>query len=405
MNFPPTFFYVTLPRIMSIDIIAPDYQWKQAASQEGVDYKAVQKSFMDQSYGVVANKAKILFQEPFRLGFEIAHRNEKATKMVGIYAFRVNGNLLYVPVFFVNGEVKPADMLYRADVKRFVPLTEEWCSFLVRGVHESSGTLVDKNRQRQSDAYMDRLAYPQRVKYASEEDFGMRKRAIDVRFTELRELQEEERRLASDQVGTRVDLGIDAGEFQKLASFSSVMPDNWVDEMTAARDEFVKIAADRTLYRELLLHSADNTPLRKILPLVIDEQGPDALEKIASMVDDSPTAARFLATHYTREELENVKTWMSKEASGPRTAIEIILDPSLAKSAAARERIALGVSTLKRETAALTGEDYDQIQRQRAKELRQGAKDPEPGNALPTGAPRTQSAEDLDAADRLELAA
>ena len=55
---------------MTADIIDPDYQWKQAASQEAVDYAAVQKAFMDQSYGVVANKAKILFQDPLRLGFE-----------------------------------------------------------------------------------------------------------------------------------------------------------------------------------------------------------------------------------------------------------------------------------------------------------------------------------------------
>lgn len=144
------------------------YNWKQAASQEAVDYDAVQKSFMDQAYGVVANKAKILFQDPFRLGFEIVNRNEKATKMVGIFAFRVNKELLYAPVFFVNGEIKSADMLYRTSVKRFVPLTEKWCAHLVRGVGESSGQMVDKNRAKQPDAYMHRLAYPQHTKYAAE---------------------------------------------------------------------------------------------------------------------------------------------------------------------------------------------------------------------------------------------
>ena len=159
---------------MSTFAIEPDYQWKEAASQEGVDYDAVKKSFMDQAYGFVANKAKVLFQDPFRLGFEIVHRNEKATKMVGIFAFRCNNALLYAPVFFVNGEIKAADMLYRADVKRFVPLTDDWCSFLVRGANQEAGSMVDKSRSRQPDSNLDRLAYPQQVKYANEDGGALR---------------------------------------------------------------------------------------------------------------------------------------------------------------------------------------------------------------------------------------
>jgi len=173
---------------MSAHVIDPDYRWKEAASREGVDYEAVQKSFMDQAYGVVANKAKILFKDPFRLGFEIVHRNEKATRMVGIFAFRVNGEIIYAPVFFVNGEIKPADMLYLSDTKLFKPLTEDWCSFLVRGAKQEGGQTVDRNRTRQADAYMDRLAYPQRVKYASADtpfdfDSMVRHCAEEVPFT------------------------------------------------------------------------------------------------------------------------------------------------------------------------------------------------------------------------------
>jgi hypothetical protein len=290
---------------MTANIIDPDYQWKQAATQEGVDYGAVQKSFMDQSYGVVANKAKILFQDPFRLGFEIVNRNEKATKMVGIFAFRVNKKLLYVPTFFVNGEIKAADMLYRADVKRFVPLTEDWCAYLVRGVEEQSGALVDKNRRRQADAYMDRLAYPQRVKYASEMEWDAEK------------WHEENVRLFGEDF------------------------DNRLEEMREASEHFTKIANDGSLWNEILMHSADNSEMRKLLPEVINENGPEALEKLASFIGDSDVAARYLASHYTREELETVDAWLAKEAAFDvsQPAIAIILDPSLSKSAAERARI------------------------------------------------------------------
>lgn len=272
---------------MSTQVIDPDFQWKQAASQEGVDYDAVQKSFMDQSYGVVANKAKILFQDPFRLGFEIVHRNEKATKMVGIFAFRVNRDLLYAPTFFVNGEIKAADMLYRADVKRFVPLTEDWCAFLARGVSESAGEPTDKGRMRQADAYMDRLAYPQRVKYASEIDFND-------------------------------------------------------SEVNAMRDEFAKAAADGSLWRDMMLHCADNSPMRKLIPEVINEQGVEALEKLASVLEGNAGAERFLVENYSKEDLETVDAWMAKKATPvdpEANSIVINLDPLMAKSAASRDTI------------------------------------------------------------------
>lgn len=145
-------------------------QLKNAAAQEQVDYGAVAKAFMDQAYGFVANKAKALFAEPHRLGFEIVRRNEKATKMVGIFAFRVDRALLYVPVFFVNGEIRPTDMLYRSDVKRFCPLNEEWTKFLIEGAQQEPGTIVDRNSHRQPDGHIDRLLYPQMRKYASNHD-------------------------------------------------------------------------------------------------------------------------------------------------------------------------------------------------------------------------------------------
>lgn len=274
---------------MSATIIDPEYNWKQAASQEGVDYDAVRKSFMDQAYGFVANKAKVLFQDPFRLGFEIVHRNEKATKMVGIFAFRCNNALLYAPVFFVNGEIKAADMLYRGDVKRFVPLTDAWCAFLVRGANQEPGSLVDKSRQRQPDAYMERLAYPQRIKYASDESF-------------------------SDSA------------------------------MEESRIAFVKAAADGSLWSALLNHCADDTAMRKVLPSIIDVGGPEAIEKLASVLEGHETAQRWLVENYTEEELTSANTWQEKKASeapiDPEAgSIVLVNDTSVCKTAAERESV------------------------------------------------------------------
>lgn len=293
---------------MSATIIDPEYNWKQAASQEGVDYDAVRKSFMDQAYGFVANKAKVLFQDPFRLGFEIVHRNEKATKMVGIFAFRCNNALLYAPVFFVNGEIKAADMLYRGDVKRFVPLTDEWCAFLVRGANQEPGTLEDKSRQRQPDAYMDRLAYPQRTKYASE-------------------------------------MAWDGSEWHKenVRLFQEDF-DQRMKDMSAASAEFVKRAADGSLWKEILLQCADNAELRKVVPTLINVGGPDTIEKLAALIENSESATRFLVENYTEEELTTVAGWQEKKAADtpgdPEEGhIVLVRDTGVCKSASERESV------------------------------------------------------------------
>lgn len=271
-----------------------DDNWKQAAAQESVDYQAVESTFMTQAYGFVANKAKVLFRDPFRLGFEIVHRNEKATKMVGIFAFRCNNSLLYAPVFFVNGEIKGADMLYRAEVKRFVPLSDEWCSFLVRGANEETGVSHRRgSTRRQADSNMHRLAYPQRVKYAGEFDASI--------------------------------VGEDLTEAEKSAAES--------------------------IFREMMSHCAqDDAPPAALLPRAIKDGGPDFLVKLANLIESSDIASRFVAENYTKDDLTLDPDWCVKKAAEAtasadplepyRNSVVLVRELGLAKSAADRKGIA-----------------------------------------------------------------
>lgn len=283
------------------DIDIDEDNWKQAASQESVDYQAVESTFMTQAYGFVANKAKVLFRDPFRLGFEIVHRNEKATKMVGIFAFRCNNSLLYAPVFFVNGEIKGADMLYRSEVKRFVPLTDKWCSFLVRGANEESGTAQRKGHQRRQQAgNLDRLAYPQRTKYAGH--------LVSVPD------------LSAPTVATR-------GEATD-------------EELTKAANSFP----------EMFAHCAqDDAAPAMLLPRALQAGGPDFLVKLAGMIESSDLASRFLAENYTAADLTVDPDWCVKQASKAAAALDplaayrgsvvLVREPGLAKSATHRKGI------------------------------------------------------------------
>lgn len=378
---------------MRATVIDPEYNWKQAAAQEGVDYDAVRKSFMDQAYGFVANKAKVLFQDPFRLGFEIVHRNEKATKMVGIFAFRCNNALLYAPVFFVNGEIKAADMLYRGDVKRFVPLTDEWCAFLVRGANQEPGMLEDKSRQRQPDAYMDRLAYPQRVKYAAA-DGGVDLRKIASYAFELidrarKEAPDNPKGWLEDQGRKNPDIALDVAkaiasgeldsdpdaEFDAWKNDSNVLfrpthisrlPDGTLKlhlefdkeeidkqmlallERVIARRQSQSLPeaekAAGSILNELLLHCASDEPMRKIMPDLIRDGGPDALEKLAGLIENSEFATRYLVENYTEAELTNVSGWQEKKAAeqpiDPEAdAVVLVTGTGVCKSAAERQSV------------------------------------------------------------------
>jgi len=116
-----------------------------------VDKDALEKAFMDQSYGFVANKAGQLFRDPHRLGFEVVFKNDAMTRMVALYAFRLGKRLLYAPVFFLNGTIKGHDLLYRHWIKKFCPSTEEWVQFLIESSENELGqpiARVDAGRMR-----------------------------------------------------------------------------------------------------------------------------------------------------------------------------------------------------------------------------------------------------------------
>jgi len=76
---------------------------------------------------------------PYRVGFEIVHHNDDNTRLVGIFVFRVNKDLYFAPVFFINGNIKGTDLFYRHSTKSFVPLNERWLEYLISRSETSEG--------------------------------------------------------------------------------------------------------------------------------------------------------------------------------------------------------------------------------------------------------------------------
>jgi|GEM_PF-6349193 hypothetical protein len=119
--------------------------WRKYAGTTYPD-QDVEKAFLDQAYIFIQNKATPLMRDPYRLGFEIVFKNDDNTRMVGIFVFRVDNDLLYAPVFFINGDIKGTDLLYRHNTKKFVPLTNDWCQYLISLSTYSEGKKISKDK-------------------------------------------------------------------------------------------------------------------------------------------------------------------------------------------------------------------------------------------------------------------
>lgn len=125
---------------------------KQAAQVLGAD--DVEKAFLDQSYTFVSNKVKGLMNAPHSLGFEVIHKNDSNTRMVAIFAFKASDQLLYVPVFFLNGEIKGHDLMYQVQRKAMVP-SEIWAEYYIQLTASEEGEGMDRSESRRQDRGID----------------------------------------------------------------------------------------------------------------------------------------------------------------------------------------------------------------------------------------------------------
>jgi len=66
----------------------------------------------------------------YYLGFDIIDKNEDGTRAAGIMGFKIGGQLVYVPVFFLNGKVKGTEVMYLKNSDTFVANNENWVNYI-----------------------------------------------------------------------------------------------------------------------------------------------------------------------------------------------------------------------------------------------------------------------------------
>lgn len=88
-----------------------------------------ERTFADLANAYLRDKAPKLID--FMLGFQILDKNEDETRAAGVFGFKVGSQMLYAPVFFLNGELKGHELLYIKEQDTFVPMQENWVNYLI----------------------------------------------------------------------------------------------------------------------------------------------------------------------------------------------------------------------------------------------------------------------------------
>ena len=247
-------------------MINVDKDWKKFAAQTHSD-KDVEKAFLDQAYVFIQNKATPFMKDPYKLGFEIVFKNDSNTRMVGIFAFRVNEELLYAPVFFINGSIKGTDLLYRHQTKKFVPLTNDWCQYMVSlsPYHEGKGIEDDKKANSKDGLSLRKLIFPPNyagnsAKYASYNEVAELNESLPKAEVVYDELCVKAAEKISDEKDVVKNFILEDG------GYSSV---DLLKEACLANEEFAvgmihKVGPDNFMPSELNKEAAERKPLKDV---------------------------------------------------------------------------------------------------------------------------------------------
>jgi hypothetical protein len=105
----------------------------------------IEGAFFQLAYQRLQDTLKNLI--PYLVGFEIIKKNEDNTKALGVFGFRSNnGQILFVPAFFINGKVKALDLLYSKNNEQFYPLNEDFADMFIKDELLGLGENSKENR-------------------------------------------------------------------------------------------------------------------------------------------------------------------------------------------------------------------------------------------------------------------
>lgn len=96
---------------------------------ESADQEQFEQDLSTLAYQFVVDRAPALL--PYMLGFEVVDRSDDGSKAVGIYGYKIDDDFYYIPVFFINNQIRGVDMILNKRTNSFIPLTENWINYII----------------------------------------------------------------------------------------------------------------------------------------------------------------------------------------------------------------------------------------------------------------------------------
>ena len=96
---------------------------------ESADEERFEQDLSTLAYQFVVDRAPALL--PYMLGFEVVDRSDDGSKAVGIYGYKIDDDFYYIPIFFINNQIRGVDLLLNKRTNSFVPLTENWINYVI----------------------------------------------------------------------------------------------------------------------------------------------------------------------------------------------------------------------------------------------------------------------------------
>jgi len=112
----------------------PQRRRDEAFSKEGTvaggpNTSELEKAFAQIAETYVTDKAPLLTN--YMLGFQLLKKTSDDTKVCGIFAYKVGDELVYIPVFSINGDIQGHELMYVVSRDQFVPSDEKWVNYLL----------------------------------------------------------------------------------------------------------------------------------------------------------------------------------------------------------------------------------------------------------------------------------
>ena len=102
-----------------------------------------EQSFSNLAHSFLRNIAPSLLEH--EVGFQLLDRNDENTRAAGMFVFKVGSQTLLAPMFFLRGRLKGHELLYLKEQDMFVPLKQNWVTYIQNRKPRSIGTPASKN--------------------------------------------------------------------------------------------------------------------------------------------------------------------------------------------------------------------------------------------------------------------